>query len=163
MFSDLIVMTFGGEAAGLRAKQALEQMRYSPFLDIVSALVVTRDAAGKVVVHQQWELPDHLSSTSKQMPRLLVEACFDQPGDDGGQELIRAGLDETFVRSVVSALEPRSSMILSYIPHGSLVDVQQVLEALNQLRGTLYHTTVPAKVEEAILKSLGHERPGIDS
>jgi uncharacterized membrane protein len=163
MFSDLIVMTFGGEATALRAKRALEQMRYSPFLGIVGALVVTRDAAGKVVVHEQWELPAHLPSTSKQMPRLLVEACFGTPGDDGGQELVRAGLDETLVRSVVSALEPRSSMILSYIPRGSLVDVQQVLEALSQLRGTLYHTTVPADVEETILKSLGHERPGIDS
>ena len=163
MFSDLIVMSFGGEAAALRAKRALEQMRYSPFLGIASALVVIRDAAGKVVVHEQWELPAHLPSTSQQMPRLLVEACFGKPGDDRGQELVRAGLDETFVRSVVSALEPRSSMMLSYIPRGSLVDVQQVLEALGQLRGTLYHTTVPAEVEEAILESLGHERPGSGS
>ena len=163
MISDLIVMTFGDEAAALRAKRALEQMRYGPFLGILDAPVVTRDAAGKVVVHEQWELPAHLPSTSKQVPRLLVEACFGKAPDDGGQELVRAGLDETFVSSVVSALEPRSSMILSYIPRGSLVDVQQVLDALSQLSGTLYHTTVPAEVEEAILKSLGDEQPGIDS
>ena len=163
MFSDLIVMSFGDEAAALRAKRALEQMRYSPLLGILSALVVTRDAAGTVVVHEQWELPAHLPSTSRQMPRLLVKACFGQSGDDGGQELVRAGLDETFVRSVMSALVPRSSMMLSYIPRRSLVDVQQVLDAFNQLRGTLYHTTVPAEVEEAILKSLGPERPGIDA
>ena len=155
MFSDLIAMTFGSEAAALRAKQALAQMRHSPFLGLASALVVTRDAAGKVVVHEPWELPAHLPSTSQQMARLLVKACFGRPGDDGGQELVRAGLDETFVKSVVSALEPKSSMILSYIPRGSLVDVQQVLEALSQFRGTLYHTTVPAEVEEAILKQTG--------
>ena len=152
MISDFIAMTFGGEAAALRAKPTLEQMRHSPFLGIMSALVVTRDAAGKVVVHEQWELPAHLPNTSKQMTRLLVEACFGQPGDDGGEELVRAGLDETFVRSVESALELRSSMMLSYIPRGSLVDVEQVLETLKQLRGRLYHTTVPAEVEEAILK-----------
>jgi len=157
MISDLIAMTFDGEAAALRAKQALEQMRLSPFLGIMSALVVSRDAAGKVVVHEQWELPAHLPSTSQQMTRLLVKACFGKPGDDGGQELVRAGLDETFVRNVVSALRPRSSMILSYIPRGSLVDVQQVLGALSQFRGTLYHTTVPAKVEEAILQQVERE------
>jgi uncharacterized membrane protein len=157
MISDFIAMTFGGEAAALRAKRALEQMRHSPFLGIVSALVVTRDAAGKVVVHEQWELPTRLPSTSQQMARLLVKACFSKPGDDGGEELVRAGLDETFVRCVVSALEPRSSMILSYIPPGSLVDVEQVLEAFRQLRGTLYHTTVPAEVEEAILKQAERE------
>ena len=163
MFSDLIVMSFGDEAAALRAKRALEQMRYSPFLGILDALAVTRDAAGKVVVHEQWDLPAHLPSTSKLIPRLLVEACFGRPGDDGGQELVRAGLDETFVRNVMSALVPKSSMLLSYIPRGSLVDVQQVLEAFGQLRGTLYHTTVPAEVEEAIMESLGQERAGIDS
>ena len=153
MFSDLIVMSFGDEAAALSAKRALEQMRYSPLLGFLNALVVARDAAGKVVVHEQWELPAHLPSTSQQMPRLLVEACFGKSPDDGVQALVRAGLDETFVRNVVSALEPGSSMILSYIPRGSLIDVQQVLDALRQLRGTLYHTTVPAEVEETILKS----------
>ena len=163
MISDFIAMTFDGETAALRAKQTVEQMCHGPFLGMMSALVITRDAAGKVVVHEQWELPAHLPNTSKQMACLLVKACFGQPGDDGREELVRAGLDETFVRSVESALAPRSSMILSYVPRGSLVDVQQVLEALNQLRGTLYHTTVPAEVEEAILKSSGHERPGIDS
>ena len=153
MIGDLIVMTFGDEAAALRAKQALEQMRYSPLLGFLNALVVARGAAGKVVVHEQWELPAHLPSTSQQMPRLLVEACFGKSPDDGVQALVRAGLDEMFVRNVVSALEPGSSMILSYIPRGSLVDVQQVLDALRQLRGTLYHTTVPAEVEKEILKS----------
>jgi uncharacterized membrane protein len=157
MISDLIAMTFDGEAAALRAKQTLEQMRHSPFLGIMSALVVTRDAAGKVVVHEQWELAAHLPNTNQQMARLLVKACFGKPGDDGGEELVRAGLDETFVRSVVSALEPRSSMLLSYVPSGSLVDVQQVLDAFNQLRGTLHHTTVPAEVEEAILQQAERE------
>ena len=155
MISDLIVMTFGDEAAALRAKRALEQMRYSPFLGILNALVVTRDAAGKVVIHEQWELPAHLPSTSKQVPRLLVEACFGRARGDGVQELVRAGLDETFVRNVVSALVPRSSIFLSYVPPASLVDVRQVLEAFSQLKGTLYHTTVPAEVEEALLESSG--------
>jgi uncharacterized membrane protein len=157
MISDFIAMAFGGEAAALGAKRALEQMRHGPFLGMMSALVVTRDAAGKVIVHEQWELPAHLPNTSQQMARMLAEACFGQPGDDGGEELVRAGLDEMFVRSVESALEPRSSMLLSYVPSGSLVDVQQVLDAFNQLRGTLHHTTVPAEVEEAILQQAERE------
>ena len=152
MVNDLIVMTFDDEAAALRAKQALEQMRTSPFLGILNALVVTRDKAGKVVVHEQWELPAHLPSASIQVPRVLVEAFFGKPPEEGVKQLINAGLDETFVTSVVSALRPRRSMILSYIPQGSLVDTQQVLDTFSQLKGTLYHTTVPAEVEEAILK-----------
>jgi uncharacterized membrane protein len=157
MVNDLIVMTFDDQAAALRAKQALEQMRASPFLGILNALVVTRDKSGKVVVHEQWELPAHLSDAGKQVPRFLVEAFFGKPPKDGVQELVSAGLDETFVTSVVSALGPRRSMILSYISQGSLVDTQQVLDTFSQLKGTLYHTTVPAEVEEAILKQAESE------
>jgi len=157
MVNDLIVMTFDDEAAALRAKQALEQMRTSPFLGILNALVVTRDMAGKVVVHEQWELPSHLPDASEQMPRLLVETFFGKPSEEGGQELVSAGLDETFVTNVVSALGPRRSMILTYIPQGSLVDTQQVLNTFSQLRGILYHTTVPVEVEEAVLKQAEYE------
>jgi uncharacterized membrane protein len=160
MVNDLIVMTFDDEVAALRAKQALGQMRTSPFLGILNALVVTRDKAGKLVVHEQWELPSHLPDASRQVPRLLVEAFFGKPPEDGVQELVSVGLDETFVGSVVSALGPRRSMILSYISQGSLVDTQQVLDAFSQLRGTLYHTTVPVEVEEAILKQAESEQPG---
>ena len=152
MVNDLIVMAFDDEAAALRAKRALEQMRTSPLLGIMNALVVTRDKAGKAVVHEQWELPAHLPDASEQMPRVLVEAFFGKPPEEGVQELVSAGLDETFVTNVVSALGPRRSMLLSYIPQGSLVDTQQVLDTFSQLRGILYHTTVPAEVEEAILK-----------
>ena len=157
MVNDLIVMTFDDEAAALRAKRALEQMRTSPFLGILNALVVARDKAGKVVVHEQWELPAHLPDASEQMPRVVVEAFFGKPPEEGMQELVSAGLDETFVTSVVSALRPRRSMILSYIPQGSLVDTQQVLDTFSQLRGTLYHTTVPAEVEETILQRAEYE------
>lgn len=162
MHNDLIVMTFGGATAALRAKQALEQMRNSPFLGLLNALVVTRDRAGKVVVHQQWELPSDLPSASRQMPRLLVEAFFSQQPEDGVQKLVCAGLDEVFVQEVVSALGPKSSMILNYIWRGSLVDTQQVLEALRQLQGTLQHTTVPDEVEEAILGQAGYTNIGFD-
>ena len=134
MVNDLIVMTFDDEVAALRAKQALEQMRTSPFLGILNALVVTRDKTGKVLVLEQWELTTHLPDASRQVPRLLVEAFFGKPPDEGVQELVNAGLDENFVTSVVSALGPRRSMILSYISQGSLIDTQQVLNTFSQLR-----------------------------
>ncbi len=157
MQNDLIAMTFGGEAAALKAKEALEQMRFSPFLGLLNAIVVTRDKAGKVVVHQQWELPAHLPNASEQVPRLMVEAFFGHPPEEGVQKLVDAGLDETFVQCIVTALGPKSSIILTYISQGSLVNTRQVLDALIQLKGTLHHTTVPAEVEEAILVQAEHE------
>ncbi len=152
MYSDLIVMIFSDEEDALKAKQALEQFRNSLFLGVLNAIVVTRDKFGKTVVHQQWELTTNQTSVRKQMPRILVEAFFGQPEEEGKQKLIRAGVDETFTRNIVSALSPNSSLFLSYLHQGSMVDRQQVLEALRQFKGTLYHTTIPSEVEQAILE-----------
>ncbi len=157
MVNDLIVMTFGDEAAALRARRALEQLPASPFLGITSTLVVIRDRAGKLVVHEQWELSDHGPSAHKQVPRLLVEALFGQSPEYRGQKLISAGLDEVFVGKVVTALGLGSSLMLSYIWQGSAVDTRQVLDAIGQFKGTIFHTTVPAEVEEALLKEAGCE------
>ena len=58
---------------------------------------------------------------------------------------------------VASALHPETSMIFIYIRQDSLVDTQKFLEALNQFKGTLTHTTVPAEVEAAILEQAGYK------
>ena len=152
MYNELIVVVFNDEADALNAKQALVQFRSSPFLGILNAIVVTRDNSGKIVVHQQWELHANQTIVRKQMPRVLVEAFFGLPEEEGEQKLIRAGVDGKFARKVITALRPNTSLFLSYLYEGSMVDSHQVRKALSQLKGTLYHTTIPPEVEQAILK-----------
>lgn len=160
MQSDFIVMAFADETAALKARQALKRVRSSRFLGLQNLIVVTRDAAGRVVVDPQCELPARRPSPSVQVCRTLVEALFGsglgdgpRPGPGAGvQKLVCAGLDETFVREVASALRPSSSLILTCVWQESLVDPRQVLDVLGQLEGTPYHTTVPVEVEKAILR-----------
>ena len=154
MYSDLIVMIFSNEADALKSKQALEQFRNSLYLGVLNAIVVTKDKFGKIVVHQQWELPSNQTNLKKEMPRILVEAFFGKSKEEGEHQLIHAGVDETFVRNVTSALGPNSSLFLSYLYRGSMVDRQQVLEALRQLKGTLHHTTIPPEVEQVIYEQV---------
>ena len=155
--NDLIVMTFDNQEAAFKARQALEIMRNSRFLGVSNAVIATRDRAGKVVVYHQSELGARRPDPSSQMPGLLVNVIFGKPPEEGAQKLVDAGLDEGFVRKVASALGPDSSMTLNYVWRDSLVDAQQVVDALNQFEGTLHHTTVPAEVEEAILKQAEFE------
>lgn len=157
MDNDLIVMTFDNEEAASKARQALEIMRNRQFLGVPNAVIVTRGRAGKVTVDRQRQLPAEPPGPSSQMPGLLVDTIFGKPPEEGVQKLVDAGLDERFLDKVLSAIGPESSMILNYVRQDSLVDTEQVLDALNQFRGTLHHTTVPAEVEEAILKQLEYE------
>jgi hypothetical protein len=127
---------------------AMEIMRNSDFLGVMNAVVVAMDKVGKVFVHSQCQLAD----PSSEMAHLLACAILAKHPEAGGQKLVNAGLDEEFVKRVSSAQRPESSAILNYVRQNSLVDTQQVLDALNLFKGTLYHTTVPPDVAEAILK-----------
>ena len=157
MNSDLIVMTFENEAGASKARGALEIMRNRYFLGVMDAVVVTIDSAGKAVVRPQFHADAQPRDPSSQVALLLADAIFVKPPEDGVKELFNAGLDERFVNAVSSALTPETSLILHYIQQDSLIDPQQVLDALKQFRGTLHHTTVPAEVEEAILKQAEYE------
>jgi uncharacterized membrane protein len=155
MHNDLIVMTFKNETDASKARGALEIMRNSQMLGVSNAVMVTRDKAGEVSVHHQSESPAHVPSPSSQLAGLLADAIFGKHPEDREKKLVDAGLDKRFLRKVSSALDSTSSAILSYIRRDSLVDTQQLMDALSLFEGTLYLTTVPATVEEAILKQAG--------
>jgi uncharacterized membrane protein len=157
MNNDLIFMTFDNETDAAKARGTLEIMRSSRFLGVSDAVVIVVDSVGKVVVHPQRELPSRLHDPSSQVPRHLVNAISGKLSEEGMQNLVDAGLDERFVRNVSSALVPTSSAILNYVRYDSLVDTQQVLNVLNQLKGKVHCTTVPEEVERAILTQAANE------
>ena len=157
MLNDLIVIAFDNQADAEKVWEALKVKRNRKFLGLLNSVIVTRDSAGKVIVHLQRQLPIDQADPGSQIPGLLANLLFGTPPEEGPQKLVDAGLDERFVNMVASALEPDSSMLINYIRQDSLVDTQQVLEALNQFNGTLHHTTVPAEVEETILEGAGYE------
>lgn len=72
--------------------------------------------------------------------------------EEGVQRLAEAGLNELFLRDVSEALGPGSSALPIYISHESLADTRRLLDTMALLRGEIYHTTFPKRVEEAILE-----------
>ena len=153
MNNDLIVMKFDNEHDALKAKGALEIIRNRQFLGVANAVPVTRDSAGKVDVHNKKSLPLDETDPYSQIPCQFVHIFYGE-SDVKVQELVAAGLDESFVQRVKTALDPGSSLILIYIRQDSLVDTEQVREAFMRFDGTLYQTTIPPQVEEVVLKQV---------
>jgi uncharacterized membrane protein len=150
MNNDLIVMTFKNEQDALKARGALEIMHNSPFLGARDAFLVTRDIDGEFVFHHQKLQPVGQTESDSQIPGLIVNLLFGD-SEDGLQKLVAAGLDEKCLKKAKSELVPGSSLILIRIRYESLVDTQQVLDALNQFNGRLYHTTLAPDIEEVML------------
>jgi uncharacterized membrane protein len=155
MNNDLIAMTFTTEEGASKTRQALEMMRGSQFWGLVNTVIVTRDSSGTVFAHQQREIPADEYSPSLLLPEVLIDEILGANPEAGLRRLVGAGLSESFLKEITSALVPNSSAILIYIRHGSMVNPQQVLDALKQFAGTAYHTTVPEDVENEILRQAG--------
>lgn len=157
MLNDLIVTEFDSKADALKAQGGLEIMRNSQLLGVSNTILVRRDSDGSVIVHQQRESSEHQPDLSSQVAGLLARAIFAQPPKTRTEQFVRSGLDRRFVVEVASALAGRSAMLVNYVRRGSLVDTQRLLGTLNQFKCTLYHTTVPVEVEEAILNQSAQE------
>ena len=121
----------------------------------MNAVIVSRDSDGKTLVHQQRELPAQQPHPSRSLPEVLTDEILGASPEEGLRRMVEAGLSETFLKEITSALIPNSSALLVYIRPESVVDPWQVLDALKQFKGTVHHTTVPAEVETAILGQAG--------
>jgi uncharacterized membrane protein len=149
MKSDLIVMTFAREEDAFKALSGLETMRDSQLFGLENVVLVSRDSAGRAVVHQRWEPP---APTSSRLPSLVADAVFGNSPQDGIHKLADAGLDEFFLKEVSEALNPDSSALFIYVSQDSLADTHRLLQTLALLKGEVYHTTFSEAVEEAVLR-----------
>jgi uncharacterized membrane protein len=149
--SGLIIITFLQQDEAFQARQALEIMRGRQLLGLDNAAFVTRDRTGRASVHLRWDLPAYPRGRRGHLPVLFADAVFGPTPEEGTQRLADAGLDEIFLKEVATALEPKGSALLIYIPSDSVVDTRRLLDALALFDGKLHHTSMPAAVENAIL------------
>ena len=154
MQSDLIIITFLQEDEAFRALQALEIMRGRQLFGLDNAALVTRDKTGRAAVHQRWDLPAYPRGRRGHLPVIFADTVFGPTHEEGVQRLADAGLDEIFLKEVTAALEPEGSALLIYIPSESVADTRRLLDALALFDAKLYHTSMPAAVENAILAQI---------
>jgi len=154
MNNDLIAMIFPDEEDALEIRKALDMMRTSKFLGSINVVPITKDRQGNIIVHFRWQPQIDSRTPGDQMPVIVANAIFGKSSEEKMQQLIEAGLDELFLKKLQADLVPGSSMILGNISRDSLVDTQQFLDAISQFKGTVYQSTVPDEVEEAIIKNV---------
>lgn len=151
MYNDLIVMSFSRKEEALLAWIGLDMMRDRRLMGIEKALAISKDKVDRVVIHQSWELGAYSQTEELQVLYHLTEAMFGADGHAFQEQVSAAGLDPVFLKNVNTAFGSDSSALLFYVPHDSLTDIKRLLDILQQMRGTVYHTTFTTAVTEAIL------------
>ena len=150
--SELIIMIFEHRHDALWARQALELMREPHLFGLEHATEITRDSAGRTMIHLRLELPAYPHARHSRLPSLLSAAIFGQAVEDRLRGSVDLGLDGFFLKSVTEALVPNSSALLIFVPcDGRPVDTRALLNAIALLKGTLHHTSVPQELEKTLL------------
>lgn len=152
MYNDLLVMTFKGMEDALIAWIGLYMLREKTLLGLDTTTMVFIDETGRANITQSWDMAAYPKSVTGRLPGYLAHTLNSDKTGRGQQRLANAGLDARFLQELMEAMTPNSSALLFYTPHDSLVDTQRLRDALSQLRGKLFHTTIPTVVADTIIK-----------
>ena len=166
MNSDLIAITFDDADEALKVLDAMQAMRKEPLLNLEQCVIVTRDRAGKVRLHQTRALATNGEAANGEVLGLLAGLIFGSPigvvwGVDVSQAmhaLTQRGLDDKFVQMVEKSVDNNGSAILFLVRRDSRSDRDEVLNVLGLFKGKVQHTTLPPEIETYLAQVLAERK-----
>lgn len=164
--ADLIVLTFEDEATGFRLRSKLVDLQKEYLLKVEDAVVVTKDDAGKVHLHQAVNLTA-AGAIGGSFWGLLIGFLFLNPilglavGAGAGAVsgmLTDLGIDDGFMKELGEELKPGGSAVFILLKE---VTGDKVLERLAEfhVHGKVLQTSLSKDNEAALREVIEAPRP----
>ena len=157
--SDLVVVEYPDEFRAAEVLTALRRMNKEYLIDFEDACYVTKDARGKIKLHQNTSLTGAGAAWGG-LWGMLIGLLFFVPflglaigagmGAIAGK-LSDFGIDDNFAKSVARGLQPRSSAIFVLVRKST---PEKVLPELSKYGGTVLRTSLPPDVEARLQDAL---------
>ncbi len=138
--SNLVVISFPEEQLAFELRAALAKMQKEYLIDMEDVVVVTRDAEGKVKLHQAMNLTA-MGAVGGGFWGMLIGLIFLNPllgaavGAGAGAlsgRFTDLGIDDKFIKSLAENLQPNCSAIFILVRKAT---GDKVLEGLEQFKG----------------------------
>lgn len=164
--SNLIVVAYPDEYRAAEVLAALRRMNKEYLVDLDDACYVTKDAGGKIKLHQNTSLTGAGVAWGG-MWGMLIGLLFFVPflglaigaglGALSGK-LSDYGIDDKFAKQIAATLQPNTSAIFMLVRRAT---PDKVIPELSQYGGTVLQTSLPKETEDklqAALKQGGGEQ-----
>jgi uncharacterized membrane protein len=159
--SDLIVVVFKDETTGFEMRAALARMQKEYLIEMEDAVVVTKDANGKVKLHQAMSLTA-AGAVSGGFWGMLIGMIFLNPllglavGSGAGAlsgKLSDIGISDQMMKEMVASFTPGSSALFVLVRR---VTSDKVLEGMKEFagKGKVLKTSLSKDTEDALRKVL---------
>jgi uncharacterized membrane protein len=165
--SDLIVVSFKGEDTADQVLNKLVALQKEHLIDLEDACIVVRDQSGKVRLKQAINLVGAGAASGgawgamwgtligllflNPLAGLLTGAAFGAGAGALSGALSDYGIDDEFIRSLGSTIQPGSSALFVLVRR---VTVDKVLPELSQFEGTVLRTSLSNEQEERLRQAL---------
>jgi uncharacterized membrane protein len=162
--SDLVVITYPDETMAAKVMTTLGQLQKEYLIDLDDAVYVTKDASGKVSLHQSSNL-EAVGAASGALWGMLFGLLFFVPiaglaigataGWLGGK-FTDYGIDDKFVKQLSAAMGPNTSAIFAVVRR---VSADKVVPEISRYGGTVMKTSLSKEAEERLQAALGSTLP----
>lgn len=157
--SNLVVLTFNDTTQAVDAFEALKRAERGGQLKIDDAAVIVKQESGKVEIKNQMDTGVKWGAVGGGILGLMLASVFFPLaglaiGALGGAlvgKTLDLGVDQKFIREVTEALEPGSSALFVI---GKSDHPGTVIAILRPFQGTVYQTSLPTEVLEALEDAL---------
>jgi len=157
--SNLVVLTFDDTEQAGQAFEALKNAQSGGYLKIDDAAVIVKQASGEVEIKNQLDTGVKRGAVGGSVLGLVLASVFFPLaglaiGAIGGAlvgKSLGKGVDQKFVKDVTETLKPGSSALFLI---GSSDDPAVAIGVLRPFQGTIYQTTLPTEMVEALHEAL---------
>jgi uncharacterized membrane protein len=165
--SDLIVVSFKGEDTADQVLNKLMALQKEHLIDLEDACIVVRDQSGTVRLKQAINLVGAGAASGgawgamwgtligllflNPLAGLLTGAAFGAGAGALSGALSDYGIDDEFIRSLGSTIQPGSSALFVLVRR---VTADKVLPELSQFEGTVLRTSLSNEQEERLRQAL---------
>ena len=157
--SNLVVLAFNEEQKAEEVRLALLKMQKEYLVDLEDAVVVVKNADGKLKLHQSVPLAA-LGASQGSFWGLLIGLLFGVPilgvlsgaafGALSGK-LSDYGIDDNFIKNLGETIEPGSSALFVLVKKAT---PDKVLEELSKFEGKVLKTSLTADAEAELAAAL---------
>jgi uncharacterized membrane protein len=159
--SNLVVVAYPDEYRAAEVLAALRRMHKEYLIDFDDACYVTKDAQGKIKLHQNTSLAGAGAAWGG-MWGMLIGLLFFVPflglaigaglGAISGK-LTDYGIDDNFAKQIAATLQPNTSAIFVLVTRST---TDKVVPELAQYGGKILQTSLPKETEEKLQDALNH-------
>ena len=157
--SNLIVVAYPDEYRAAEVLAALRRLNKEYLVDLDDACYVTKDASGKIKLHQNTSLAGAGAAWGG-LWGMLIGLLFFVPflglaigaglGALSGK-LSDYGIDDKFAKQIAATLQPNTSAIFMLVRRAT---PDKVIPELSQFGGTILQTSLPKETEEKLQQAL---------